>query len=78
VVVVCEEEDIVPGEARGFKSTNSSQPTNWVHVSFCACRWRAEIVNGRIPDSLVRCGGFGALENGTCQLSVPVRLYDAP
>ncbi len=27
VVVVCEEEDIVPGEARGFKSTNSSQPT---------------------------------------------------
>jgi len=39
----------------------------WVHVSFCACRWRGEIVNGRIPDSLVRCGGFGALENGTCQ-----------
>jgi hypothetical protein len=29
VVVVCEEEDIVPGEARGFKSTNSSQSTNW-------------------------------------------------
>ena len=28
MVVVCEEEDIVPGEARGFKSTNSSQPTN--------------------------------------------------
>ena len=23
MVVVCEEEDIVPGEARGFKSTNS-------------------------------------------------------
>jgi len=23
----------------------------WVHVSFCACRWRGEIVNGRIPDS---------------------------
>src|SRR5271166_44735 len=40
---------------------------NGVHVSFCACRWRGEIVNGRIPDSLVRCGGFGALENGTCQ-----------
>ena len=29
MVVVCEEEDIiVPGQARGFKSTNSSQPTN--------------------------------------------------
>ena len=24
MVVVCEEEDIVPGEVRGFKSTNSS------------------------------------------------------
>ena len=31
------------------------------------CRWRGGIVNGRIPDSLVRCDGFGALENGTCQ-----------
>ena len=37
-----------------------------VHVSFCACRWRGEIVNGGIPDSLVMWDGFGALESGIC------------
>ena len=33
---------------------------------FCACRWRGEIVNGGIPDSLVMWDGFGALESGIC------------
>src|SRR5271157_5323725 len=37
-----------------------------VHVSFCACRWRGEIVNGGIPDSLVMWDGFGALGSGIC------------
>ena len=31
-----------------------------------ACRWRGEIVNGGIPDSLVMWDGFGALESGIC------------
>jgi hypothetical protein len=34
-----------------------------VHVSFCACRWRGEIVNGRIPDSLGRSKVSGAVSS---------------
>ena len=35
-----------------------------MHVSFCACRQRVEIVNRRIPDSLVMCNECSGLENG--------------
>ena len=41
-MVVCEEEDIVPGEARGFKSTNSSQPTNREKTSSATIRIPAQ------------------------------------
>jgi hypothetical protein len=41
-----------------------------VHVSFCACRWRDEIVIGRIPDSSVMWDGFGGLESGIAPIEM--------
>ena len=32
-----------------------------MHVSFCACRWRGEIVNGRIPDTFGKVRQFWSL-----------------
>src|SRR5271157_550567 len=48
-----------------------------VHVSFCACRWRGEIVNGRIPDSFLALASWcaGSVIKQPCE---PVLVTYAP